>query len=166
MVCLTVHPRAYGERGCKVMRARNVIGSSPCIRGTRIDSSWLVVIATVHPRAYGERIFTVSLKCAAIGSSPCIRGTLRSRCTQHGACRFIPVHTGNAMNKSVPQGCSSVHPRAYGERRVQANDKVEPYGSSPCIRGTHIVDFFKWLDNRFIPVHTGNAQPSIHAQPD
>ena len=50
-----------------------------------------------------------------------------------------------------------VHPRAYGERSVKENTPLRESGSSPCIRGTGRPRWSLRIDNRFIPVHTGNG---------
>ncbi len=131
-------------------------GSSPCIRGTlgspiavRYPSRFIPVHTgnagiklvarfslAVHPRAYGERWNKAGGKVLAGGSSPCIRGTLREGSLSAGQSRFIPVHTGNANLCRSKRQWNAVHPRAYGERRIEDLDTIINYGSSPCIRGT------------------------------
>ena len=95
----SVHPRAYGEHQMMCSIRSNMIGSSPCIRGTRLGrfahcqhirfipvhtgntpaSISLMAVNTVHPRAYGEHARKAARAKAKSGSSPCIRGTQGSR---------------------------------------------------------------------------------------
>ncbi len=152
----SVHPRAYGERYFQLHPSKRHNGSSPCIRGTPtftlINTTrsrfipvhtgnanfilWSDKYLSVHPRAYGERLVVKGLGGCLSGSSPCIRGTHTNTRKYTARKRFIPVHTGNALAGAATGSVTAVHPRAYGERKVNTLSAACVYGSSPCIRGT------------------------------
>ena len=113
----SVHPRACGERKCRVMQQLSHGGSSPRVRGTvdRSSSSLLdsrfiparagngyplcnrCAVSKVHPRACGERTLNRTPAFCHCGSSPRVRGT--DRHASRGACveRFIPARAGNGL---------------------------------------------------------------------
>ncbi len=152
-------------------------GSSQCIRGTerrkRRDSGQrrfipvhtgnrpgnlrLNLISAVHPRAYGEQEYEKVTAISDSGSSPCIRGTVSPRRSVVRRDRFIPVHTGNSLQRNMLQRVGAVHPRAYGEQFTASRTRVTTIGSSPCIRGTADWRRSCTPHPRFIPVHTGNS---------
>ena len=91
------------------------------------------------------------------GSSPRVRGTLGRAPNQKGGRRFIPAGAGNAQGITWETGCSAVHPRGCGERRVQVIEFLLRVGSSPRVRGTpRARQLFAW-PVRFIPAGAGNA---------
>ncbi len=152
-------------------------GSSPCIRGTgevadagdvagrfipvHTGNRWVRPLPpapfTVHPRAYGEQMGGVKPTLFLHGSSPCIRGTAVLKVLGHARERFIPVHTGNRLQRRSSSKYRPVHPRAYGEQRIEGCCDGGAGGSSPCIRGTAVALQGELADQRFIPVHTGNS---------
>ncbi len=71
--------------------------------------------------------------------------------------RFIPVCTGNSEKLSCGITDLQVHPRVYGELPVVDLIMLILQGSSPCVRGTHMLDVSSGDLYRFIPVCTGNS---------
>ncbi len=131
-----VHPRGCGERPTKNTGAFRECGSSPRVRGTRVDGERCSHLSrfipagagnapsgqraqtqcTVHPRGCGERSKAAIMPSPSIGSSPRVRGTLDHDRLGRTARRFIPAGAGNA---NVAHGSASripVHPRGCGER--------------------------------------------------
>ncbi len=129
----------------------------PVHTGNTITTCHWVWLVTVHPRAYGEHPFILFMIITTIGSSPCIRGTQNQFKCFHGNNRFIPVHTGNTEFSLTYSRSITVHPRAYGEHRYRCFKEFPLFGSSPCIRGTHLLIILDLRNTRFIPVHTGNT---------
>ncbi len=112
---------------------------------------------SVHPRACGERHRLPLAHLLASGSSPRLRGTRAAVGAGDDQRRFIPAPAGNATRRPPPAAPSAVHPRACGERGVQATFNFRGAGSSPRLRGTHLA-FEDRLDlERFIPAPAGNA---------
>ena len=94
------------------------------------------------------------------GSSPCLRGTPKSERLIQYDIRFIPVLTGNTLGAIVVHGQQAVHPRAYGEHPCARQLSHVVRGSSPCLRGTLLIQQRHVNDRRFIPVLTGNTNLS------
>ena len=67
------------------------------------------------------------------------------------------MHTGNTHQQNSAGILITVHPRAYGEHTRIVISFFKPFGSSPCIRGTHVITLMACTYIRFIPVHTGNT---------
>ena len=57
----------------------------------------------------------------------------------------------------------SVHPRLCGEHRRGGNRPLFNRGSSPPVRGTHMVPVMSVAASRFIPACAGNTAPFNHA---
>ncbi len=71
--------------------------------------------------------------------------------------RFIPAHAGNTRAPFMILRRMSVHPRACGEHPRSKILSQITSGSSPRMRGTRIVLFYRGRDSRFIPAHAGNT---------
>ena len=129
----------------------------PVLTGNAQPRGCPLLIRAVHPRAYGERVILAATLTSKNGSSPCLRGTHEGTPSINTRLRFIPVLTGNALCSCCTASCTTVHPRAYGERVSRKVLRGEVRGSSPCLRGTHSWFGDDHLGKRFIPVLTGNA---------
>ena len=154
--CLSVHPRACGEREDYPEAAVALYGSSPRVRGTAHwinptrppcrfiparagngSSSFLMTSsASVHPRACGERACSTRSLTDSNGSSPRVRGTDGDLVRQHVEHRFIPARAGNGGGQNLQMVNLTVHPRACGERQCRGRLAVPVHGSSPRVRGT------------------------------
>ncbi len=156
------------------------VGSSPRVRGTRVaqqdelhvlrfiparaGNASLVcparITPAVHPRACGERMSGAHTNRRDRGSSPRVRGTRYFCQCASGQNRFIPARAGNARGRRSFLGCASVHPRACGERVSAPKRKISTSGSSPRVRGTHVLPMLCFQITRFIPARAGNASRS------
>ena len=94
-------------------------------------------VTTVYPCAYREHVHSNS----DTFSSP----------------RFIPVHTGNTCFVKFWFATCAVYPCAYREhfKRLYSTDIFS--GLSLCIQGTREFEKQNHIQQRFIPVHTGNT---------
>ena len=90
----------------------------------------------VHPRACGEHFRMRLHSELLIGSSPRLRGTPRFCIYRDSNLRFIPAPAGNAVPSLSSKRKRSVHPRACGERDLEASVPMPLAGSSPRLRGT------------------------------
>ncbi len=177
---MTVHPRVCGERSmcrCGIFR---LSGSSPRVRGTlqflQVDlNRWRFIPAcagnaepgrlvsalnSVHPRVCGERDGNASPAAVTRGSSPRVRGTRYHIAASDLRCRFIPACAGNASCRRVGRGWRLVHPRVCGERPAKRVATANARGSSPRVRGTHLITLPDGSIWRFIPACAGNAPSS------
>ncbi len=177
-VCVTVHPRACGERQASDKSIPIASGSSPRVRGTpgawdlprwshrfiparagNADSiSSEVACNAVHPRACGERRANSRRALRPDGSSPRVRGTPQANHSESQKNRFIPARAGNAASTIRCDQCLPVHPRACGERRSAQPDFPRVVGSSPRVRGTLVRRTGTAGVQRFIPARAGNAR--------
>ena len=60
--------------------------------------------------------------------------------------RFIPAHAGNTVLPRWWSGSSPVHPRACGEYTNTIMPRHWYAGSSPRMRGIHLLYFFKIIE--------------------
>ena len=106
----------------------------------------------------GNTIATFPVAAFRAGLSLCIQGTLVSLNFDLLPARFIPVHTGNTLNGSIPLIFLAVYPCAYREHMNKLQIYMNNYGLSLCIQGTQKYYSTLELHFRFIPVHTGNTK--------
>ncbi len=111
----------------------------------------------VHPRACGEHGQWDTRAATLTGSSPRVRGTRRNGCHRAGYIRFIPARAGNTTGSGGISTTSAVHPRACGEHAAPRAAGGRADGSSPRVRGTHLVEAERHGPERFIPARAGNT---------
>ena len=174
------HPRACGELS---VQFPDSIGRSDhpraCGELPEFGSVWQPCPVGSSPRMRGTLLHcpgSSSRTCAA-GSSPRMRGTRIRQYPRMLSPRIIPAHAGNSWNRSpiptiariipahagnssatVPSRiCPPDHPRACGELAIDDAWLLEPFGSSPRMRGTprHRGDAIRCI--RIIPAHAGNS---------
>ena len=153
----TVHPRACGEHSSGPISGVSANGSSPRLRGTRLEhavcANFVRFIPApagnttaaaepcpalpVHPRACGEHQTYAPAATGSYGSSPRLRGTLESSLLVVSSIRFIPAPAGNTVRFRFFPTSKSVHPRACGEHARSKGHLDRLIGSSPRLRGTH-----------------------------
>ena len=71
--------------------------------------------------------------------------------------RFIPVYTGNSLQRLDSLLVFTVYPCVYRELENFLTEFQPSRGLSLCIQGTHQQAPGVLLGNRFIPVYTGNS---------
>ena len=177
MLGCPVHPRACGEQLRLRLWYRNVLGSSPRLRGTadkhNYDVSPVRFIpapagnsracpettpgAPVHPRACGEQKALAERSLHEFGSSPRLRGTEITVKDWMPAIRFIPAPAGNSQSSACGIAPRSVHPRACGEQSLSGISSRLISGSSPRLRGTATSWTRISSPCRFIPAPAGNS---------
>ena len=115
-----VHPRAGGERSAASIRVSCPSGSSPRGRGTPRPGSSDAIRKRFIPARAGNARAPERGPPRVFGSSPRGRGTREGDALQAGRGRFIPARAGNATSTWRKPCCTSVHPRAGGERSQRA----------------------------------------------
>ena len=135
-----VHPRVCGEHSVLACLTASTGGSSPRMRGTRVNPvsrnapgrfipayagntsrrPALPARTTVHPRVCGEHVGEALQHAEAIGSSPRMRGTRPGGHCLVDEQRFIPAGAGNTRRGAAACYTQTVHPRWRGEHSASA----------------------------------------------
>ncbi len=144
----------------RLARVRSTMaGSSPRVRGTRRrerQSAWSAGIipacagntirpsgSTIgrkdHPRVCGEHAWQCANGSTSMGSSPRVRGTLTSVGNLRNVQGIIPACAGNTYIGGESTECPRDHPRVCGEHEEDEYLIMRELGSSPRVRGTHLV---------------------------
>ena len=150
-----VHPRACGENPHSPGYRDAHAGSSPRMRGKRVEPRSRALTfgfipahagkterlhsrtpaSAVHPRACGENSDPVGTVCPRAGSSPRMRGKLYHVDVPSPVMRFIPAHAGKTETERNHNVHGTVHPRACGENHDEFLRCSWVNGSSPRMRG-------------------------------
>ena len=129
------HPRLRGEHPPNHERDKQLTGSSPLARGTRVVSHcWLPVRGLIparvgntnparrrghpkgaHPRSRGEHVMCQHLLGSFRGSSPLARGTQLGIGADTVAKGLIPARAGNTTRHWCRYRGKGAHPRSRGE---------------------------------------------------
>ena len=149
------HPRACGEQLVLVSFFRNVLGSSPRVRGAddqnirtahcfgiipaRAGSSGSCTTAPArtrdHPRACGEQADPSAARGAVEGSSPRVRGAAWPLYCFQCINGIIPARAGSRRVCWSRCRRTRDHPRACGEQLTGEQALIVAAGSSPRVRG-------------------------------
>ena len=171
------HPRVCGEHLFRACRATYVQGSSPRMRGTRRPASVSTLHRGIipayagntfcdlssrpptrdHPRVCGEHVIIVLAQNVEQGSSPRMRGTLQRRPKRNKPAGIIPAYAGNTFEVEDCGGTTRDHPRVCGEHSVHDIGYWSRRGSSPRMRGTHVLTVFAYVLTGIIPAYAGNT---------
>ena len=171
------HPRACGEHRMSIVSTAPLVGSSPRMRGTlglRLGRVPVLGIIPAHagntghrksttawtkdhPRACGEHSRRLTLDPLPHGSSPRMRGTLTAISLAESTVGIIPAHAGNTDALDRDLRVNGDHPRACGEHPLTICHSMPCTGSSPRMRGTHVVAGTPLSVSGIIPAHAGNT---------
>ena len=158
------HPRMCGEHQRGVRDPRTALGSSPHVRGARLErdenpSGSGIIPACAgstdrvgaagslvgdHPRMCGEHITPNPFANAVLGSSPHVRGALIQGIVLHCPLGIIPACAGSTASAATASDPRRDHPRMCGEHLVDGDRNRLGRGSSPHVRGAH-------FENSIIP---------------
>ena len=171
------HPRACGANLPEAYLVRDVLGSSPRMRGKRhgdrAQPRTLRIIPAHagqtrtpssrsrpppdHPRACGANLPPMPAIPIAAGSSPRMRGKLTLR-RRHDHCeRIIPAHAGQTDLDKFYGDVNADHPRACGANDRTPLETLTIFGSSPRMRGKQRFSCSTRRDGRIIPAHAGQT---------
>ena len=175
--CLADHPRACGANLlCRLPRVGE-FGSSPRMRGKRhclspmyscrriipahagqtASRSQARTLPTDHPRACGANYACCSASVSPYGSSPRMRGKLALSLAPCPGVRIIPAHAGQTGGRWRLRRARPDHPRACGANTVQGAAFAGVVGSSPRMRGKHVLGDTPFVRIRIIPAHAGQT---------
>ena len=132
-------------------------GSIPVCTGETRDYQLEAVNAWVYPRMYGGNFFCNEIQEQPGGLSPYVRGKHYIPTRSILCCRSIPVCTGETKAWLGETCLGMVYPRMYGGNYHTAFASVRLKGLSPYVRGKLRVTTLLFLDQRSIPVCTGET---------
>ena len=171
------HPRVCGEHTCSALAVPVARGSSPRMRGTRVQQfastlqhgiipayagntrypPYCPQAVPDHPRVCGEHPRAPIMKFHGAGSSPRMRGTPTCADYEIPWRGIIPAYAGNTQDSGILRRFSRDHPRVCGEHLWLSQCAALRAGSSPRMRGTlnqlYISAQRKWI----IPAYAGNT---------
>ena len=153
------HPRGCGEHYRVFIVSDTTTGSSPRMRGARIEQRVLhpqfrIIPADAgsttcvsacgrryedHPRGCGEHYFWNMVVIQFRGSSPRMRGALIVVGLSIGPWRIIPADAGSTVFLPVSYALCMDHPRGCGEHGYRRFVGKVRIGSSPRMRGAPSV---------------------------
>ena len=171
------HPRICGEHSAASCICSSSSGSSPHMRGTRsagANSSWRRGIIPAyagntvsppmgtrprqdHPRICGEHVMCLCFLPPSVGSSPHMRGTLNPHVQLRPQSGIIPAYAGNTSSQCNGMSLSWDHPRICGEHSNSMGAITTIAGSSPHMRGTHLLRLIRNDRTGIIPAYAGNT---------
>ena len=122
-------------------------GSSPRMRGTPYGARAAFKSSVAHPHVCGEHFKAPLLVVPEVGSSPRMRGTLTKTGLRADGIGLIPTYAGNTRRIQERNYVSRAHPHVCGEHDKTLRNKRGVQGSSPRMRGTHLLTW------GFIPTH-------------
>ncbi len=153
------HPRVCGEHA-DVMSARIYgRGIIPACAGNTGGAGGGWQASRDHPRVCGEHLLHELDGLRAGGSSPRVRGTPRRATRLEFPSGIIPACAGNTQRVGSRPFHSRDHPRVCGEHTVSLLAVTVPSGSSPRVRGTHLLRFAFAPTAGIIPACAGNTPP-------
>ena len=103
------------------------------------------------------------------GSSPRMRGKPVELGYGIRKSRIIPAHAGQTSIRSRPARTCPDHPRACGANANWIRLSCPPRGSSPRMRGKHVLPYSGTAQGRIIPAHAGQtriASTEVTYRPD
>ena len=174
---LPVYPCTYRERLVKFISCSTLIGISLYLQGTHaLTVEWSIggryipvptgnalflrcsfSTHSVYPCTYRERADRDGGSASYSGISLYLQGTQNYIVQNKNTVRYIPVPTGNADIVPIPAGEKPVYPCTYRERLNELKRLEKLGGISLYLQGTHALPAIKELNERYIPVPTGNA---------
>ena len=155
----TDHPRECGANSIVSQPLSNAVGSSPRVRGKHLPlhrrrARRRIIPASAgqtgssppscapradHPRECGANWVVSTFVCPKSGSSPRVRGKQGENKPRQREHRIIPASAGQTPIIFAACVTSSDHPRECGANAHGATRRISSNGSSPRVRGKHVV---------------------------
>ena len=172
------HPRVCGENWLRRAAVESLVGSSPRVRGKQTKTPTLTGRGRLipacagktrpatastrprraHPRVCGENAAIGSRLNFVAGSSPRVRGKphRRSQLLVRGG--LIPACAGKTAPRPRASNPRPAHPRVCGENAPAGRLPTGADGSSPRVRGKHLVHCAPHAHARLIPACAGKTR--------
>ena len=110
-----------------------------------------------HPRGCGEHWSIDNLRLVCQGSSPRMRGAQDLDDIDKHDLRIIPADAGSTGTDDTLKKINEDHPRGCGEHGHQGSPLGACQGSSPRMRGAHMLAFDFFVRPRIIPADAGST---------
>ena len=179
------HPRVCGENHADYLRPRGRFGSSPRVRGKRLDAPSNTIRARLipacagktgrpgkqsrstraHPRVCGENTIEIADSLREFGSSPRVRGKRAVPCRLTVWPRLIPACAGKTSHRHTLAASSRAHPRVCGENLQPQDISSCTQGSSPRVRGKLGWCVVRAPANGLIPACAGKTLLLLNSKP-
>ena len=132
-----------------------VDGIIPAHAGLTLCLGGNLYLSGDHPRACGAHRCLNRSPSPLAGSSPRMRGSLQSDKGVVQNSGIIPAHAGLTSPMRILVIAGGDHPRACGAHGCASKISMRPAGSSPRMRGSHIVEDLVVPRVGIIPAHAG-----------
>ena len=179
------HPHSRGENKQLLVTAASQRGSSPLIRGKRVDIPMerahdrlipahagkttccrrAKPLEWAHPRSREDNIFIVTPWGQGEGASLLTRGKQAHSLHEVVVRGLIPAHAGKTRGNRGARKGRRAHPRSRGENVLTQQTGYKETGSSPLTRGKRQQDRHRQAAPRLIPAHAGKTPRYSHAAP-
>ena len=124
-----------------------IVGLIPTYAGNTVLFVDFTCHVRAHPHVCGEHGIFGVIRRFRRGSSPRMRGTLAFHRLFAAWVGLIPTYAGNTGVSTSLSGTPRAHPHVCGEHAHYFVSSLSPVGSSPRMRGTHLLTW------GFIPTH-------------
>ena len=131
-------PRMRGARNEK-RQGQFPAGIIPAYAGSTLVAGRSCVAPEDHPRVCGEHPRSMLFTISATGSSPRMRGAHGRQILLLAGLGIIPAYAGSTARTGVFLLPPGDHPRVCGEHRLFTLRFTTTAGSSPRMRGAHIL---------------------------
>ena len=132
-------------------------GIIPAYAGNTLPNTAHVMQSWDHPRVCGEHEWKWYYDKFPQGSSPRMRGTLHVVPIAQDRGGIIPAYAGNTGTPGMQGRQDRDHPRVCGEHRHCLAHRSTARGSSPRMRGTHLLRLIRNHRAGIIPAYAGNT---------
>ena len=146
-------------RGTLIFRRRLVANHRiiPAYAGNTLGTAQARPMPEDHPRICGEHPNQTTPEPDRRGSSPHMRGTLQHDQLHQLITGIIPAYAGNTSVPPPYMASLRDHPRICGEHDYGESYRSLGRGSSPHMRGTHLLRFVGYHRAGIIPAYAGNT---------
>ena len=127
------------------------------MRGKLLSSYFILRNGRLIPAHAGKTIANRQIRELCDGSSPRMRGKRNVNFSAVHESGLIPAHAGKTPRRLRIDVRRGAHPRACGENMPRSERALRERGSSPRMRGKHVVKLAADLESRLIPAHAGKT---------
>ena len=180
------HPRVCGEHLAQVPASPYHQGSSPRMRGARLQRLLPVLRLGIipayagstassrvtcmpwpdHPRVCGEHVDIMLTGRSRQGSSPRMRGARMSCSRTQRWMGIIPAYAGSTLPSGPSLPCGRDHPRVCGEHIGRYSIRIPRQGSSPRMRGAPPISLSSAATAGIIPAYAGSTMWATITMPN
>ena len=151
------HPRVCGENAVGVAREKRASGSSPRVRGKRVQVIHHTLVEGLIPACAGKTSTSAAaLVCSAAHPRVCGENA-RCGLLALPALGLIPACAGKTRCCASWSTATRAHPRVCGENRIWRDNRLKVVGSSPRVRGKRAHDGIEVEAFRLIPACAGKT---------